>query len=77
MKKLKPVLDGTSIEITGELNRPPMPFDDTMKVYVREGKIHCGEHWHGTQGGRLGRRVGRELCRAARHPCAGWDGSGG
>ena len=29
--KLKPVLDGTSIDITGELNRPPMPFDDRMK----------------------------------------------
>ena len=32
MKKLKPVLDGTSLEITGDLNRPPMPFDETMKV---------------------------------------------
>ncbi|MBI3739719.1 MAG: M20 family metallopeptidase [Chloroflexi bacterium] len=32
MKKLKPVLDGTTLEIKGELNRPPMPFDDTMRV---------------------------------------------
>ena len=32
LSKLKPVLDGTSIEVTGELNRPPMPFDDTMKA---------------------------------------------
>ena len=32
MAKLKPVLDGTSIEITGGLNRPPMPFDETMKA---------------------------------------------
>lgn len=31
MSKLKPVLDGTSIEVTGGLNRPPMPFDDMMK----------------------------------------------
>jgi len=30
MNKLKPVLDGTSLHISGELNRPPMPFDDTM-----------------------------------------------
>jgi glutamate carboxypeptidase len=30
--QLKPVLDGTSLEITGELNRPPMPFDETMKA---------------------------------------------
>ena len=28
---LKPVLDGTNIEVTGSLNRPPMPFDDTMQ----------------------------------------------
>jgi glutamate carboxypeptidase len=32
MHKLKPVLDGTSMEISGSLNRPPMPFDDRMKV---------------------------------------------
>ena len=32
MMQLKPVLDGTSLEITGELNRPPMPFDETMKA---------------------------------------------
>ena len=30
MKKLKPVLDGTSIEISGSLNRPSMPFDEKM-----------------------------------------------
>jgi len=29
---LKPVLKGTSIEVSGELNRPPMPFDDRMKA---------------------------------------------
>jgi glutamate carboxypeptidase len=32
MSQLKPVLDGTSIEISGSLNRPPMPFDETMKT---------------------------------------------
>lgn len=32
MKNLKPVLDGTSLEVTGGLNRPPMPFDDRMKA---------------------------------------------
>jgi glutamate carboxypeptidase len=32
MSKLRPVLDGTSVEITGRLNRPPMPFDETMKA---------------------------------------------
>lgn len=32
MGQLKPVLDGTSIEISGSLNRPPMPFDSTMKA---------------------------------------------
>jgi glutamate carboxypeptidase len=28
---LKPVLNGTTIEVRGWLNRPPMPFDDRMK----------------------------------------------
>lgn len=32
MHKLKPVLDGTSLQITGSVNRPPMPFDETMKA---------------------------------------------
>jgi len=38
MKKLKPVLEGTSIEITGGLNRPPMPFDETMKSTFEKAK---------------------------------------
>jgi glutamate carboxypeptidase len=29
---LKPVLDGTSLEVTGGLNRPPMPYNDTIKA---------------------------------------------
>jgi glutamate carboxypeptidase len=38
MKNLKPVLDGTSIEVTGSLNRPPMPFDDRMKATFEKAK---------------------------------------
>ena len=38
INELKPVLDGTSIEITGELNRPPMPYDDTMKTTFEKAK---------------------------------------
>lgn len=38
VKKLKPVLDGTSIEVTGRLNRPPMPFDETMKTTFEKAK---------------------------------------
>ena len=38
VKRLKPVLDGTSIEVKGELNRPPMPFDDTMKATFEKAK---------------------------------------
>jgi len=38
MNKLKPVLDGTSLEISGGLNRPPMPFDDTMKATFERAK---------------------------------------
>lgn len=38
MTKLTPVLDGTLIEISGELNRPPMPLDETMKVTFEKAK---------------------------------------
>ena len=32
MNGLKPVLDGTTVTVTGRLNRPPMPFDERMKT---------------------------------------------
>jgi len=38
MKDLKPVLEGTTIEIRGVLNRPPMPFDDRMKATFEKAK---------------------------------------
>lgn len=38
MRALRPVLDGTSLEITGGLNRPPMPFDETMKSTFEKAK---------------------------------------
>ena len=38
VKKLKPVLDGTSIEISGGLNRPPMPFDERMKATFEKAR---------------------------------------
>jgi glutamate carboxypeptidase len=38
VNNLKPVLDGTSIEISGGLNRPPMPFDDRMKTTFEKAK---------------------------------------
>src|SRR5215208_7046960 len=38
MNKLRPVLDGTSIEIHGGLNRPPMPFDETMRATFEKAK---------------------------------------
>ncbi|HSL45667.1 MAG TPA: M20 family metallopeptidase [Anaerolineales bacterium] len=38
MSKLKPVLDGTSINVTGGLNRPPMPFDETMKATFEKAR---------------------------------------
>ena len=52
MSKLKPVLDGTHIEITGGLNRPPMPFDDTMKATFEKAKsIAAGIGMNLTAGG--------------------------
>lgn len=38
MNKLQPVLDGTSLEIHGSLNRPPMPFDERMKATFEKVK---------------------------------------
>ncbi len=38
MQNLKPVLDGTTLHITGGLNRPPMPFDETMKAAFEKAK---------------------------------------
>ena len=35
---LKPVLDGTSITVTGGLNRPPMPFDELMESTFEKAK---------------------------------------
>jgi len=32
IQALSPVLEGTSLEINGALNRPPMPFDETMEA---------------------------------------------
>ena len=38
MSQLKPVLDGTSIEISGGLNRPPMPFDELMSATFEKAR---------------------------------------
>lgn len=38
LQALKPVIKGTKIEVKGELNRPPMPFDDTMKATFEKAK---------------------------------------
>jgi len=38
ISQLEPVLEGTSIEVTGGLNRPPMPFDDMMKATFEKAK---------------------------------------
>ena len=43
MMKLKPVLDGTSLELRGGLNRPPMPFDETMKITFEKAKAIAAE----------------------------------
>jgi len=48
MMALKPVLEGTSLEITGKLTRPPMPFDKTMKAVFEKAKA-------------IGKEIGLEL----------------
>jgi glutamate carboxypeptidase len=43
MKALNSVLDGTSLDITGGLNRPPMPFDETMKATFEKARMIAEE----------------------------------
>jgi glutamate carboxypeptidase len=38
MMNLKPALDGTTVTVTGGLNRGPMPFDETMKTTFEKAK---------------------------------------
>ena len=38
LHELKPVLDGTTIEVSGELNRPPMPFNKLMKATFEKAR---------------------------------------
>ena len=39
MQVLKPVLEGTSLKITGGLNRPPMPFDERAKATFEKARL--------------------------------------
>lgn len=43
MKALSSVLDGTSLDITGGLNRPPMPFDETMETTFEKARMIAEE----------------------------------
>jgi len=36
---LKPALDGTTIEVSGELNRPPMPSNEMMKATFEKARM--------------------------------------
>jgi len=38
INQLEPVLQGTTIEISGGLNRPPMPYDDLMQATFTKAK---------------------------------------
>jgi glutamate carboxypeptidase len=38
LKALKPTLEGTTIEVTGELNRPPMPCDERMQATFEKAR---------------------------------------
>jgi glutamate carboxypeptidase len=46
--QLQPVLDGTTIEVTGGLNRPPMPYNDLMRSTFEKAK-------------KIGKKVGIDL----------------
>jgi len=51
---LKPFLEGTSIEVTGELNRPPMPFDERMNATFERAKEIAGKRGISLQAGGSG-----------------------
>ncbi len=52
MQNLKPVLDGTSIEVVGGLNRPPMPRDELMvRTFGRAREIAAELGMALTEGG--------------------------
>lgn len=43
MQALRPVISGTSLEVSGGLNRPPMPFNDVMKAtFEKASQIAAG-----------------------------------
>lgn len=44
MSALHPILEGTSVEITGGLNRPPMPFDEIMKSTLEKAQAIACRH---------------------------------
>ncbi len=39
MQALKPTLDGTVLEVTGGLDRPPMPYNDSIKTTFEKAKV--------------------------------------
>jgi glutamate carboxypeptidase len=43
MQALRPVLEGASLEITGGLNRPPMPFDERARVTFEKARSIAAE----------------------------------
>ncbi len=43
MNNLKPVLEDTTVEVTGGLNRGPMPFDDLMQTTFGKAKTIAAE----------------------------------
>jgi glutamate carboxypeptidase len=42
LQALKPHLKGTTVEVIGELNRPPMPFDKKMKATFEKARSIAG-----------------------------------
>ncbi len=54
MLALRAVLDGTSIEVTGKLNRGPMPFDHRMKATFEKVKSIAAKYGMETKAGGTG-----------------------
>ncbi len=74
LKSLTPVLEGTSIEVKGGLNRPPMPRDALMVATFEQAKSSGCTGRTRIAGGRHRRRERWQFCGCARLPSPGWHG---
>lgn len=70
---LQPVMEGTTVTVTGSLNRPPMPRC-THGANISKSAGYRRPAWPVADRRGHGRRLGRQFCRSAGGAGAGWIG---